>query len=97
MTNAVTIISIGLASWFHPHRTTAHGHLVCDSRVYAKGTLLKITERHNGSQVVVVVDDFGPRKDLYHDGVIVDLCPEAFEKLDGKELGRAEITLEVLL
>lgn len=93
MTNTVAIISIGLASWFHPHRETAGGYPVCASRTIPRGSLVKITERHNGSCVVCRVDDWGPAK---WTGCIIDLSPAAFEALDGLTLGRADVTIEVL-
>ena len=73
-----------------PHEMT------CASRLWPKNTVLRVTERHNGLSVVVVVDDWGPGRAPTANGVIIDLSPAAFEVLAGLELGHAEVTVEVV-
>ena len=92
MTNVV-IIAIGVATWFHPHRETANGYHVCASRTIPKGSLVRVTDIHNGSSVVVIVDDWGPAAWTKAE---IDLSPKAFEHLNGLELGKAKVKIEVL-
>ena len=86
----------GLASWFVPHHDIRDGKMTCASRLWPKNTVLRVTERHNGLSVVVVVDDWGPGRAPTANGVIIDLSPAAFEVLAGLELGHAEVTVEVV-
>ena len=96
MTNAVAVLYVGLASWFVPHKAVVHGHWTCASRTLPRGTVVLVTERHNGLSVVCEVADFGAGHKPTREGVIIDLAKDAFAKLDGLELGRADVTVEIL-
>ena len=89
MTNIVQILC--LASWYHCAQPNG-----CASWSYPIGTMLRVTERHNGSSVVVKVVERGPAKWLVREGVLLDLSEQAFKQLDGIELGHAEVTVTKL-
>ena len=68
-----------------------HTNLTCACRQWPLGTVLIITESHNGISVRVVVTD---RTSRAHKNRI-DLSPAAFAKLDGLELGICKATVKV--
>lgn len=82
-----TSSSAALASWYD-----ANG-LTCASWSYPLGTKLLVTEIHNGLSVVVTVNDRGPAHRL---GRTIDLSRDAFQQIDGLELGVAEVNLAVV-
>ena len=75
---------------------TRGGVWTCASRTLPRGTKLRVTEIHNRLAVLVVVDDYGPNARLAAQGVTLDLCRDAFAVLAGHELGRAEVTVEII-
>ena len=92
----------GLASWEQfdeAGRRGAYGiaydplAMTCAKRGWPTGTLLRVTERHNGLSVVVRVTDRNPARD-YRRGVLVDLSAAAFAALAGRELGVAEVNIQ---
>ena len=89
MTNALQILC--LCSWYHCAQPNG-----CASWSYPIGTMLRVTERHNGSSVIVKVVERGPGRKPLSEGVVVDLSKEAFGKLDGLELGHCEVTVKPL-
>jgi rare lipoprotein A (peptidoglycan hydrolase) len=76
------------ASWYY-----AAG-LHCATKAFPPGARLEVTERHNGSVVIVTVNDILPDKYVKENGVLIDLTDEAFAKLDGLALGHAEVTVQ---
>jgi rare lipoprotein A len=90
---AVSARAQDLASWYHPR---VHG-LVCASWFHPIGTRLRVTELHNGSSVIVTVIERGPAHRLVRQHRVVDLSREAFLKLDGTELGLAEVKVETIV
>ena len=89
MTNSL-VLAVGLATWFVPHRETVNGYHVCASRTIPKGSLVRVTDAHNGLAVVCIVDDWGPAKWTKAE---IDLSPKAFECLNGKELGKCQVKI----
>lgn len=91
----------GLASWygakFHGYHTSngevydmytmtaAHKHLPLPSFV-------RVTNKANGKQVIVRVNDRGP----FHDGRVIDLSYAAAYKLDMLHTGTAEVKVELI-
>ena len=92
MTKSIAI-AVGLATWFVPHRETVGGYPVCASRTIPKGSLVRVTDTHNGLSVFCIVDDWGPAK---WTKASIDLAPKAFECLNGKEMGKCEVKIEIL-
>ena len=77
-----------LASWYLPRVPG----LVAASRLFPVGALVKVTEIHNGSWVIVKIIERGPN--LRFTGIrVIDLSPAAFQKLDALPLGLAEVTI----
>ena len=92
---------VGTASWYGPglrgHKTAsgevldphaltaAHRSLPLDSRV-------RVTNLKNGKSVDVVVNDRGP----YFPGRVIDLSSEAAKRLDIRQAGLAQVSIEVL-
>ncbi len=64
----------------------------CASRHYPIGTVLRITEIHNGSTVIVTVTDVPAQRYAAR----LDLSPAAFKKLDGLEFGLCEVRAQVM-
>ena len=90
MTN-ILLAAHMVASWYN---SPFHG-MTCATRDFPVGTHLRITEIHNRISVVVVVKERGPalwvlRRDQR---VKIDLSKEAFERLDGIELGHCDVTV----
>jgi len=91
----------GLASWygkgFHGKKT-ASGQvydmykLSAAHRTLPFGTRVKVTNISNNRQVVVTINDRGPRKR----GRIIDLSREAARRLDMIKKGVAKVKIEVL-
>ena len=73
-----------------------HASLVCASWFYPTGTRLRVTEIHNGSSVVVTVIECGPARRLVRQGRVIDLSRTAFLKLDGTDLGLADVKIEMI-
>ena len=98
ITSLISVIAVSaraqdLASWYQPR---VHG-LVCASWFHPIGTRLRVTELHNGSSVIVTVIERGPAHRLVRQHRVVDLSREAFLKLDGTELGLAEVKVETIV
>lgn len=80
---------IGVASWY-----AYTGTMACASRMFPKGTWLRVTNRENGKQVFVVVNDYGPQRGT---GKMIDLDKVAFEKLASIGKGVVEVKVEEVL
>ena len=80
---------IGLASWY------AHtGTMACASRMFPRGTWLRVTNRTTGKQIFVVVNDYGPMRGT---GKMIDLDKVAFEKIASLWQGVVEVKVEEIL
>lgn len=80
---------VGIASWY------AHtGTMACASRMFPRGTWLRVTNRENGKQVFVVVNDYGPQRGT---GKMIDLDSVAFKKLASLGKGVIEVKVEEIL
>ncbi len=79
----------GLASWY-----SFTGEMACASRLFSKGTWLRVTNLQNKKQVIVVVNDYGPIRET---GKIIDLDKVAFEKLASLSQGIIEVKIEEIL
>jgi rare lipoprotein A len=66
--------------------------MTCATRRWPIGSLLRITDVHNGNWVIVAVSDRTPRKWASR----LDLSPRAFMCLNGLSLGICEVKVEVL-
>lgn len=91
--------SHGKASYYgngvHGHRTSDGSRyhkdsLTCAHRTLPFGTLLKVTNKKNGREVVVRVTDRGP----YVRGRVVDLSMAAAKELDMVSAGVASVMVE---
>ncbi|HET6610874.1 MAG TPA: septal ring lytic transglycosylase RlpA family protein [Kofleriaceae bacterium] len=99
---AVVRTQRGLASWYGRRfagKKTASGErfdpgdLTCAHRTLPFGTRLRVTNRENGRQVIVRVNDrgpFGKRRRL------IDVSRAAAKKLGMLDGGIARVTIEVL-
>lgn len=96
---------VGLASYYARHlqgRETASGEpfdrheMVAAHRYYPLGTRVRITARKTGRVAVVRINDRGPARENWREGVIIDLSPAAASKLGIIKEGRAPVKLEVL-
>ena len=102
MTNTLVIATLLLtASWERfsdTGRVMATGRrfdpvaMTCATWRYPLGTLVRVTDVHNGSEVLVRVTD-RPAKEF---GNRIDLSPRAFSKLNGLPLGVCEVKCEVV-
>jgi rare lipoprotein A len=97
----VVSIESGEASWYgarHHGRRTASGEpfdmhaLTAAHRTLPFGTRCRVTNRRNGRQVIVRINDRGP----YVRGHIIDLARAAAEALDLVRAGHVPVTIEVL-
>ncbi len=80
---------VGVASWY------AHtGTMACASRMFSRGTWLRVTNRENGKQVFVVVNDYGPQRGT---GKMIDLDKVAFKKLSSPGKGVIEVKAEEII
>lgn len=91
----------GHASWYGQK---FHGHLTANGEIYdmyqmsaAHKTLplpsfVRVTNKNNGKQVVVRVNDRGP----FHSGRVIDLSYAAALKLDLLKSGVADVKLDVI-
>ena len=88
----------GLASWYGEDQTTASGErfdkhkLTAAHRTLRLGTRVRITNKRNGRQVDVRINDRGP----YARGRIIDLSEAAARRLDMIDAGVVPVRLEVL-
>lgn len=80
---------VGIASWY-----AYTGTMACASRMFPKGTWLRVTNRENGKQVFVVVNDYGPQRGT---GKMIDLDKVAFAKLASIGKGVIEVKVEEIL
>ena len=96
---ALSQIQTGKASYYSKKwtgRRTASGHrihhdsMTCAHRTYPYGTLLKVTNKKNGRQVVVRVTDRGP----FGRGRIVDLSWGAAKAIGMLAAGVVPVTVE---
>ena len=79
----------GVASWY------AHtGTMACASRMFPRGTWLRVTNRENGKQIFVVVNDYGPMRGT---GKMLDLDKVAFEKLASLNQGVINVKVEEIV
>jgi rare lipoprotein A len=70
--------------------------LVCASWFYPFGTTLRITNVHNGKNVIVTVKDRGPAKRLVKKGRIIDLSKMAFSRIAKLTDGVVAVSVEVV-
>lgn len=100
-TQLLAIKEVGSVSYynnrFHGSKTASgelydKNKLTCAHRKHPFGTLLLITNLHNGKQVIVKVNDRGP----YHSRRIIDVSYLAAEKLDLVRRGIAKVKVEVI-
>ena len=66
--------------------------MCCATRQWPLGATLIVTDSHNGSSVVVTVTDRPARRFKNR----VDLSPAAFEKLNGLDLGLADVSVKLV-
>jgi rare lipoprotein A (peptidoglycan hydrolase) len=82
-------VKTGLASWY-----AFTGKMACASRMFPRGTWLRVTSKATGKQIFVVVNDYGPQK---WTGKMIDLDKVAFEKLASLGAGVIEVKVEEIL
>lgn len=88
----------GLASWYGEAQMTASGEvfdkhkLTAAHRTLPLGSVVRVTNTHNGKSVVVRINDRGP----YSNNRIIDLSEAAARALDMIEAGVVPVTLEVI-
>ena len=91
MTTTLAILT--LASWYHSPFTG----LTCATRDYPIGARLLVTDTHNHLSVVVTVRERGPALwVIKKHGVRIDLSERAFEQLEGKQIGLAQVRVKQL-
>ena len=66
--------------------------MTCATWQWPLGTLLRITDSHNGCWVIVRVTDRPARRFAGR----IDLSPAAFSKLNGLPLGLCEVKAEIV-
>ena len=76
----------GIASWY-----AFKGGMYCASVKYPRGTWLRVTNKDNGKQIIVLVNDYGP--DL-GTGKVIDLDKVAFGKLMSVGAGVISVKIE---
>jgi len=81
-------ITKGRASWY-----AYTGTMACASLQFPKGTWLRVTNRANGKQIIVQVNDSGP----YSEDKIIDLDKVAFQKIADLGQGVTEVKVEEIL
>ncbi|QFU24034.1 septal ring lytic transglycosylase RlpA family protein [Shewanella eurypsychrophilus] len=91
----------GNASWYG---SKFHGHLTSNGETYDMYSMsaahkslplpsyVRVTNKKNGKQVIVRVNDRGP----FHDGRIIDLSYAAAHRLDMLKTGTASVDIEVI-
>lgn len=91
----------GNASWYG---SKFHGHLTSNGETYDMYSMsaahkslplpsyVKVTNKENGKQVIVRVNDRGP----FHEGRIIDLSYAAAHRLDMLKTGTASVKIEVI-
>lgn len=90
----------GIASWYGGpiFHTTANGEAFHDNRMAAASrtlpfnTRVRVTNLRNGRSVIVRINDRGP----YVRGRMIDLTPEAAERLHMKRKGLAPVAIEIV-
>ncbi len=80
---------VGIASWY-----AYTGTMACASRMFPRGTWLRVTNKENGRQVFVVVNDYGPQQGT---GKIIDLDKVAFQKIAPIGKGVVKVKVEEIL
>jgi uncharacterized protein YabE (DUF348 family) len=70
------------------------GQLSCASRMFPRGTWLRVTNRANKKQVIVQVTDYGPMRGT---GKMIDLDKTAFQKIASLGVGVIEVKVEEIL
>ncbi len=79
----------GVASWY-----SHMGGMFCASRMFPRGTWLRVTNKENGKQIFVQVNDYGPMRGT---GKMIDLDKEAFKKVGNLGQGVLEVKVEEIL
>jgi uncharacterized protein YabE (DUF348 family) len=79
----------GRASWYN-HT----GTLACASRMFPRGTWLRVTNKANGKKVFVQVNDYGPMRGT---GKMIDLDKVAFKKIGDLGQGVMEVKVEEII
>ena len=101
MTNLVLCAAICVASWETHKRdgmTMANGQpynchaMTCATRIWPIGTVLRVTDTHNGCSVIVRVTDVPAKK--YKNRI--DLSSTAFSKLNGLDLGICSVSVDII-
>ncbi len=80
---------VGIASWY-----AYTGTMACASRMFPRGTWLRVTNRENGKQIFVQVNDYGPQRGT---GKMIDLDSVAFKKIASLGKGVIEVKVEEIL
>jgi len=97
--------AVGLATYYARSldgRITASGvrfdsdAMVAGHPTYPFGTVVRVTNLHNGRSAKVRIVDRGPARGARRSGVIVDVSRAAAECLDFLRAGRARVRLDVL-
>ncbi len=79
----------GVASWY-----SHEGGMFCASRMFPRGTWLRVTNKENGKQVFVQVNDYGPMRGT---GKMIDLDKPAFNAIANLGQGVVEVKVEEIL
>ncbi len=96
-----TVIEEGIASWYTSDKSeaiTANGEIFDPASLSAAhkslkfGTIVRVTNTEVGKSVDVRINDRGP----YVDGRIIDLTPNAAEKVGLLEAGIGKVTLTLI-
>ena len=102
MTNAIALAVLLTASWERTgdsgRLTKYGGHydpkaMTCATSLWPANTMLRVTERHNGSFVIVRVIDIPA---IRFSRTRIDLSRAAFAKLDSPVLGLADVSVTPL-
>lgn len=98
-------VEVGEATWYGDQfdgRPTASGEimdqeaLIAAHRRHPFGTLLRVTNQHNGLSVIVRVVDRGPNAPGKALPAIIDLSRAAAREIDMLAMGRVFVTVEVV-
>lgn len=96
-----SLVQRGVGSWYGPRfhgRKTASGEVydmndfTAAHQTLPLGTVVRVTNEHNGKSTLVRINDRGP----YIDGRIIDLSYNAAKLLDIVQLGTGDVSLEVI-
>lgn len=88
----------GIASWYSGSATASgethdDAALTCALRRKDFGRFYRVCNTANGRCVVVRHNNFGPRRDLFHQGRIIDLSKAAFSQISELGQGLVQVTV----